>query len=554
MSAAGLLLGIFFVVQVSGVPAPPQRDARPTPPDGAGVIAGQVLAADTGLPLRRAVVHLGGSQHGRSVQTDADGRYAVTKLPPGTYTVMVTAGPHRANYLSMSYGATLPHGSTFWLHSSSKSIKLDAGQILDNINIGLPRAAAISGHVVDGFGEPVARVHVRALRVQRGQPMSQTEAGATTDDLGHYRLFGLAPGDYVVSVAGSQGDMGVNDGEASGFGVTYAPGTGNLAQATRIRLVAGAVATADLQLVETRLFTITGFVMTSGGEPPRNAGVSATRADTEHDGPIFGSSVSSDGAFTIRNVAPGTYDLHVRHSPEPAKPMSYELAMLRVEVMGDLEGVVLATRPGETVEGEIVFDDGVSEGRRVFLSAPTRRRMFSASPAIEVNGTRFTMRGVFSPVLLRGGVQASGTNLWLKTVLLDGRDVTEVPTAFTSRDSGRLQVIFTSRASMLDGQVTDEAGVAVEECTVIAFNEDQATWIPRSLSIRTTRPSNKGRFVLPGLREGRYRVVALPVEMHVSMDQPDVELLEALNKVAIPVLVNAGETRTVDLRVVRFDQ
>jgi hypothetical protein len=228
--------------------------------------------------------------------------------------------------------------------------------------------------------------------------------------------------------------------------------------------------------------------------------------------------------------------------------------MLRVEITGDMEGVVLATRAGETVEGEIVFDDGVSEGRRVFLSAPTRRRMFSASPAIEVNGTRFTMRGVFTPILLRGGVQASGTNLWLKAVLLDGRDVTEVPTAFTSRDSGRLQVVFTSRASMVEGQVTDEAGAAVEECTVIAFSEDPASWIPNSLSIRTTRPSDKGRYVLPGLREGRYRVIAVPVEMHISGEQPDVEFLESLKNVATPVLVNAGETRTVDLRLVRFDQ
>ena len=549
--SAVFLLGLVTVLQVSALPDAPQRDARPTSPTGTGVIAGRVLAADSGLPLRRAVVHLGGA--GRSVQTDADGRYVVTRLLPGTYTVMVTAGPHRGNYLSMPYGATLPHGSTFWLHSSSRSIKLDAGQILDNIDIRLPRAAAISGHVVDGFGEPVSRAHVRAFRVQRGQPLSQTQSGATTDDLGHYRLFGLAPGDYVVSVAGSLGD-GVNDGEASGFGLTYAPGTGNLAQATRIRLVSGAGATADLQLVETRLYTIAGFVMTSGGEPARNSGVSAARADTEHDGPTFGSSVSSDGAFTIRNVAPGTYDLHVRHSPEPTKPMSYELAMLRVEVTGDLEGVVLATRPGETVEGEIVFDDGVTEGRRVFLSAPVRRRMFSASPAIEVNGTRFTMKGVFSPVLLRGGVQASGTTLWLKAILLDGRDVTEVPTVFTARDSGRLQVVFTSRASMLDGQVTDEAGAVVAECTVIVFNEDPATWIPNSLSIRTTRPSDKGRYVLPGLREGHYRVVAVPVEMQISMDQPDVEFLEALKKVATPVLVNAGETRTVDLRLVRFDQ
>jgi Carboxypeptidase regulatory-like domain len=341
--SAVFLLGLVTVLQVSALPDAPQRDARPTSPTGTGVIAGRVLAADSGLPLRRAVVYLGGGPQQKTVQTDVDGRYAVTKLPPGTYTVMANAGPHRADYLSRAYGASVPDG-VFGPRSRSRPIQLEAGRVLDNIDIRLPRAAAISGQVVDGFGEPVSRVYVRALRIQRGRPISES-GGAGTDDVGRYRLFGLPPGDYVVSAAGHWGDNGVNDGEVLGFDLTYAPGTGSLAQATRLRLVAGAVANADLQLVETRLFRITGVVLTSSGDPPRHASVSAVRADIEHNPPGFGASVSPSGVFTIRNVAPGTYDLHVRYSPEPEKPMSYEQAMLRVEVTGDLEGVVLATHP-----------------------------------------------------------------------------------------------------------------------------------------------------------------------------------------------------------------
>ena len=38
------------------------------------------------------------------------------------------------------------------------------------------------------------------------------------------------------------------------------------------------------------------------------------------------------------------------------------------------------------------------------------------------------------------------------------------------------------------------------------------------------------------------------------MDAPDRRVLETLKKVATEVVVNRGDTRTIDLRVVRFEQ
>src|SRR5688572_4931428 len=92
--AGGILL------QSAPPPPQPQRDARPPrPTSGMAEISGRVLTADTGLPIRRAVVQLGGAPLTRSTHTDANGRFAFTGLPGGNYTVTAQPGPGRAGYL-----------------------------------------------------------------------------------------------------------------------------------------------------------------------------------------------------------------------------------------------------------------------------------------------------------------------------------------------------------------------------------------------------------------------------------------------------------------------
>ena len=103
----------------------------------------------------------------------------------------------------------------------------------------------------------------------------------TTDDLGQFRAFGLAPGDYIL-MADSRGGFGGPfdvQGEAIGFAPTYAPGTPSMQEAMRVRLPPGGQAVADIRLVETRVYTVRGTVMSSSGEPLRNANVSLAPPD-----------------------------------------------------------------------------------------------------------------------------------------------------------------------------------------------------------------------------------------------------------------------------------
>ena len=552
--AGGLMIAALVALQVAGLSAPPPRDTTTHTPLGTGAIRGRVLAADTGRPMPRAVVQLSGPQQHRNALTDAEGRYAFNDLPAGAYTVTANGGQHRAAYLSISYGAIRPDGSFDNAASRPRQIKLDPGQRRDDIDIRLEPAAAISGTVVDSSGEPVARISVRAMRMHRDQRPSNTGM-AMTDDLGQYRIFGLAPGEYVVYADSRNGELPREvAGEPMGFGPTYAPATGLLVQAARLRLGMGSQASIDLQLIETRLFSITGTVATSTGDPPRNSSVMVVRADIDMDGPIYGAAVSPSGTFTVSSLPPGAYDLHVRHHAEPTNPATLEHTMARVEVSGDVIGVALLTSPGATVSGEILFDDGIVEGRKTSLSVQSaERRMFGPSPAIEVKDSTFTLKAVFSPVVIRGSV--SGAGEWaLRAVLLDGRDITDTPTMFSARDRGRLQVVFTGRAPVLEGTLVDSGSLDPEDCLIVVFNEDPATWTPHSTSIRLVRVGSKRKFVLRGLREGRYRVAAIPSEVGLPLNPPDVELLEQLKKVGIPVVLNLGETRLVDVGLVSVER
>jgi hypothetical protein len=277
----------------------------------------------------------------------------------------------------------------------------------------------------------------------------------------------------------------------------------------------------------------------------------------------FGASVSPTGEFTFRNVPPGSYEIVGRVMPQrqpgiPTMPNDSEQEYASVSVQvgnADVENVLIATRPGATVTGRIVFDGPLPEGRRpsVFVQNPARRQ-FMGSPMVEIKDDQFTLKNVFTPILLRGSVGGPGWGL--EAVLLRGRDITDEPTAFTEKDSGQLQVVFTATAPSMEGAVIDDAGKAVTEATILVFGEDPATWGPHASFYRSVGLGKEGRYKLMGLRQGRYFAAAVPRElgMNTNMAQPTREFLENLSKVATQVVLNAGDARTVDLPLIRFEQ
>jgi hypothetical protein len=555
----GLCALVLAASQVTTTGTPPQgqpRDPRAESVQGTGSISGRITAADTGLPIRRAIVSLPAQK--RRIYTDHEGRYRFDRLPPGSYTVSAIAGPYRVDYQPQSYGGYRVDGS----QPTPRPIELANGQNLESIDIALSRSGVITGTVVGSEGEPLPRMRVMALMLRSGgAPMPR--GGGTTDDRGMYRIFGLPSGAYVVQVSPPPGPLhGEVEGDRTRYVETYAPGTATPEQAARVRLPrGGGEAVLDVRLGESGVYRISGLILNSRGEAGGNGSVMLARLG-DLTGSTVSVSVSATGAFTLRNVPPGSYELVARTfpAPQPGRPpvsanaADQEYASLPIEVgNADLDNVLLTTRRGATVSGKIRVEGTVSNGRHpsVFVQNVGGQQVMP-SPQVEVSADRFTLTNVSTPILLRGSEAGSGAVL--KAVLLGGRDITDVPTAFTEQHSGQLEVILTTAAPSLEGVVTDHAGKPQAQATVLLFSDDPATWVPQSSYFRRAPLDKDGRFTLTGLREGSYFAVALGPEAGEGLDQPTRAFLESLSKVATRVVLNPGETRTVDLPLVRFEQ
>jgi Carboxypeptidase regulatory-like domain len=184
------------------------RAQAPAPVRGTGVVAGQVIDETTRQPVGGAVVTLTAvaapgqpaipaaqARRGAAV-ANAEGRYVFRDVPAGAYALAATMN----NYSPGATGRQRPGGpsGTFTLGDDAR---------LTDVVVSMWRLASISGTVLDDRGEPAIGVSVWALRrvlTPDGNGWSFTGGTVeSTDDRGHFRLAGLSPGIYTVSVRSS---------------------------------------------------------------------------------------------------------------------------------------------------------------------------------------------------------------------------------------------------------------------------------------------------------------------------------------------------------------
>ncbi len=563
----------FAVVFPAWAQVQPPAPARPAPPGaaaardasrtGTAVLAGRVVNLENGRPLRRAVVRASSNEirEGRSVSTDAEGRWEIKDLPAGRFSISVQKG----GYVPLSYGQRRPF-------EQGKPVDLADGQRVEKLEIALPKGSVLAGRIVDEFGEPVAGARVSAMRhrfmggQRRLMAVSSPGASDTTDDLGQYRLHGLSPGDYYLS--GSLGGTLTleQSTDRTGYSPTYYPGTPALNEAQRVTLaVAQELPEINFALSPTRVAKIAGTAMTSAGKPMANGMIMLTSAAGIGVGgtPLVGAAMSQpDGTFTISNVAPGEYRLEmmaaadvesVRNTGATIGMSVTESASLPVTVAGqDVTGIVLAAAPTATATGRLVFE-GAPPSEAAIAGA-----MIVAVPesltALPLGGTArvradggFEIKGVTGRRFLRINPPSGW---YLRSVRINETEVIDTAVEFKSgEDVSGVEFVLTQQASTLTGTVQDAKGQAATDYVVVAFASDSRKWGPQTRFVRSSRPDQSGAFKLTGLPADDYLVVAL--EYLEPGEEGDTELLERLRPRATAVSIAEGASKAIELKLSR---
>jgi hypothetical protein len=535
----------------SGVISPlPQRD-RPAQPGatGSGSIRGRVLRADTGAPIPRAIVFLVGQTPGDSptATTDDRGTYQVTNLPAGRYTVRAS----KTGFVMMTYGQRTP------LNAGGTPIELTDGAALSGIDMTLPPGGVIEGRVFDEFGDPVAGAAVQVARrhYTNGERRLVADGSVTsrTDDLGHFRLYGLAAGPHYVSATVNPPSATARPtllvGTTGSAAPTYYPGTLSVTEALPITVTAGQeVGGIAFQISSAQLATIAGTVRSASGRAIGQGSIALAV-----NGSMRSNSLRPDGTFSFTNIAPGRYTVTARMTELK------EVAAVAVMLAGADVTLSLVTRPGATVRGKIVFDGGPApanlrpENLRVTLQGAeaTTAPFFPGEPSKMNSDWTFELPGVIGSGLLRYSMQnpagAQQSNPWtLKAVVRKGVDVTDTPIAFDA-DIDDVEIVLTQRINVITGTLSGQKGEPVRDAIVVVFADDPQRWTPRSRYISGSRPNASGQFTVRGLPPGRY--LAIAVDYLESGDEQDPEILDSLRRKATPVTLGEGESKTLDLKL-----
>lgn len=540
------------------MPGMPQRDAA-AQKTGTAVLKGTVVSAETGAPLRRAQVRASGAdpRDARAASTDEKGAWEIRELPAGRYSIQVSKG----GYVQLSYGQRRPF-------EQGKPIELAEGEVLEKLDVSLPKGSVITGRLYDEFGDPVSGARVSAMRhrfvsgMRRLFPFGGAGASDTTDDIGQFRLHGLSPGEYFLSATISANVSFERSDDRSGYAATYYPGTPVLGEAQKVSVALGQETQGvTFALVPTRVATVSGTVMSSTGKPLANGMVMLMSPSMAGGSPLAKTSMTKpDGTFTLSNVPPGDYRLEsqmidleaIGRGGSTSAITATEMASMPLTVAGkDTTGIMLITGPSATATGKVIFDGGVPAG---LASGSVMIGAASPSPATFSigGGVRLKEDWTFEASGLSGRrvfrAQSTTPGWHLKSVTLNGTDVTDTGIEFSPGDSvSGIEIEFTKAMAALSGTVQGPKGEPTTDFVAVVFAADSSKWGYMTRHVRTGRPDQGGKFMITGLPPGSYQVVAL--EYLEPGDEQDPEVLERLRALATAVTLREGEQKAVTLKI-----
>lgn len=555
----GLIL--IVVVGMLTLPSTAQIGAMASQASATSTIAGTVIKDPGSEPVRKAVIELiaedqqqGGNY---TAVTGTDGNFRVEGVMPGRYHLFA----ERVGYVE----STNHEG-----RSRGHILTVLAGQDLKDIQIRFAAAATVTGRVTDEDGDPLENAGVTVLRrtFADGRCHLQQVASERTNDLGEYRISGLAAGNYYVSVnpppdfkslidsegtAGKQNSTKSSEKPSTSYQTSYYPGTPDRSQAEPIQLHAGDEFPANFSLTASPTITVRGSV---ANLPP---GSSATVMLESSDVNVMfnGAEVHKDGSFVIHDISPGTYTIvaSVDNAPVPM------IARQSLQAgSNNIDGVHLVPQTGATIRGTLILEGhaaGTSvDGNQISLVLrPTEgddavmdlmmANGFSSGAQVTADG-RFQWTNVPAGTyfVLLGRERGKNENWFVKSV--GGGPAGDVSTISVSGGLIALDVAVGANGGIVEGIVTDSQGKPVPDAIVVVAPE--AALRLHIDRIQNTISDQHGHFLLHGIAPGQYSLFAWDNVDGDAYYDPD--FLRNYEQQATALRISESDRKSLQLQVI----
>ncbi len=534
----------------------PVRPAGPRTNDsGTATIEGRVVDV-SGISIPHAAVFLqrGEKSAAASVsRSDAAGRWVFQRVPAG----QVLVGAARVGFSAAVTGDAGP----------PVTLRIAAGSRIENVVVTAWRGGAISGTLTDEFGDPASGA---VIAVSPARPRPEVSPGAIyivgrpdgratgTDARGRYRLTGLPPGEYFVSVVPEDPTMAkteVHFTDPAGqdrilapVSVFY-PGAATASQASKVTVTEGGESVAVDVTLRPMLMTQI-FVTATASRPVGEIRLQQIQLDDAL--PMFERTTQMTGSSVTLDARPGRYRLLAS-----AEVASNADTVVRLWASADVDtdpsipaAVNMHLEPGANMGGRVLFEGTESNrqgsGARLtpmipLPALPTRTSSSDGNATFEPATGIFSIEGILPG---RYVIQAGGGRWTLKAAMIGGRDVLDEPMEIRPGDEiENVRLTVTDRITELSGKVGDAAQSTSLEW-VLVFPVDKKHWWAGSSRFRSVRPDYDGAYTIRGLPPGTY-VVAVVSDPAVLMDPAK---LAALAASGTRVTLAEGDRKLQDLR------
>jgi uncharacterized surface anchored protein len=502
----GLALALLLLQGTSSIDGVVVRasDKRP-------VAQTQIVAVPVGGPLKDS----------RIATTDAAGRFNINGFPPGSYRLFF----EHDGFVRAEYGQGAPG-------KSGVPIEIAAGKSVSGITVPLTATAAIHGRVINGSNDPVINATVKALKPTYvdGERSLQGIQSVRTNDLGEYRLSGLIPGTYFLSVTPiaspyiQAGTLTTPSG--SGFSVQqlqsflttgnfidprafenltevtiYAPGTTDPATASAIDLIPDTSYRApDLRTTRTRSYGIRGQIVDEAGQPANAVNTTLRRLNSNET--VRSNLMSSNrSAFEFSGILPGTYELSAADNAVTAE----KVGALTVTVGNEnVDNLRLVLRPVIQVKGRIQH-----VGSAVPTSLRVQLRGTRGGSGVQITPT--AADGAFTVTRLTPGDYRLAlvdlpANLHVRSARLGTTDVLNSTIRIEGAISEQLEIVLAPNTGSLDAVVVDRNKQPIGAATVVLVPESDRR--QRYELYRTAATDSSGRATLTNVAPGNYKLFA----------------------------------------------